>query len=62
MSEVYRLKGGTKEYEDYYSALAVARAKAETEDEAIEVCQREGNDLDPMVRVDPDGTETRLDE
>lgn len=62
MSEVYRLKGGTKEYQDYYNALAVARAKADTEDEAIEVHKREGNELVPVVSVDPDGNETRLDE
>jgi len=62
MSEVYRLKGGTTEYESYYDALAVARAKADTRDEAVEVCRRAGNDISAVARVDPDGVETRLDE
>lgn len=60
--EIYRLRGGSKEYEDYYNALTVARAKADTEDEAVEVCRREGNDLQPVVRVTPDGDEIELED
>lgn len=62
MTDVFKLEHGQKEYENYYNAVKVAKAKAETEEEPITVCRKNLREFEPVVKVHPDGTEERAED
>ncbi|MDY6770529.1 MAG: hypothetical protein SV186_01070 [Candidatus Nanohaloarchaea archaeon] len=61
MSESFKLKGGQKEYDNYINALKVAEAKAEQKEEPVEVCKKELEEYNELVRVFPDGSQEKLE-
>lgn len=60
--EVYKLKGGQKEYDERMHAVTVAEAKAADEEEPVVVCRKLLNRFEEVVRVHPDGSQERLDD
>ncbi len=62
MSDMFKLKGGEKEYSNYINAITVAEAKAEDEDEPVTVCKKETRSYTPLVQVNPDGSQDNIEE
>lgn len=58
---VYKLKNGQKEYDQLVHAVTVAEAKAADEDEAVVICKKLLNRFEEVIRVEPDGSQERLD-
>lgn len=58
--QVYKLKQGSKEFDELISAVKVAKAKAAENDEDVVVCRKLLNTFEPVVSVSPDGSEERL--
>lgn len=61
MSKSYKLEDGSKEYDDYFEALTVAKAKAEKQETEVTIYEKDLEMFEPYARVDPDGSEERLD-
>jgi hypothetical protein len=62
MSESFKLKNGQKEYDNYFNAVTVAKAKAEEEETPITICKKELQTFEPIATVHPDGAEEKLDD
>lgn len=61
MNEKYKIKGGQKEFEDYFNVARIAKAKAQNEKTEVVVCKKTLNTLEPVARFTPSGKEERLD-
>ncbi|MDY6773763.1 MAG: hypothetical protein SVS85_01060 [Candidatus Nanohaloarchaea archaeon] len=59
--EVYRIEEGEKTYDEFFSAVKVAEAKAEEEDSPVRVYRKLMRTFEPVAKIHPDGTKERLD-
>jgi hypothetical protein len=62
MSEAFKLKGGEKEYDNYINAITIAEAKAEEQEEPVTVCKKETRSYTPLVQVNPDGSQEKIED
>lgn len=59
--KVYKIEEGSKEYDNYFEALTVAKAKAEKNEVEVTVYEKDMKTFEPYARVTSDGSEERLD-
>ncbi len=59
--EVYRLEGGERTYDEFFSAVTVAEAKAAEEDSPVTVYRKLMRTFEPVAKIHPDGEQERLD-
>ncbi|MCJ7429091.1 MAG: hypothetical protein MUP66_01745 [Candidatus Nanohaloarchaeota archaeon QJJ-5] len=58
---VYKIEDGSKEYDNYFEALTVAKAKAEKNETEITIYEKDMHSFEEIAIVDSDGSEERLD-
>ncbi|MFB6166818.1 MAG: hypothetical protein ABEJ62_00975 [Candidatus Nanohaloarchaea archaeon] len=59
--EVFKIEGGEKSYDSYYSAETVAEAKAEEEGESVKIYRKLLNTFEPVMEIHPDGEKEELE-
>lgn len=59
-NEKYKIKGGQKEFEEYYRAVKVAEIKAESSGKPVTVCKKTLKNMEELVKILPKGSQIEL--